>query len=186
MGSSDRFRSEHKYVEVNGLKLHVAEAGSGEKVIVFLHGFPEIWYSWRHQMVAAASAGYRALAPDFRGYGLSEAPAEPEKASRVDLIRDVLGILDVLCIPKVFLIAKDFGARPAYFFALLYPDRVSGIVTMGAPFMPPGPSTLGKYLPEGFYISRWQKPGRAEADFGRFDAKTVVRNIYIMFSKSAI
>ncbi|KAJ4843784.1 hypothetical protein Tsubulata_017411, partial [Turnera subulata] len=86
---------------------------------------------------------------------------------------------------KVVVVAKDFGARPAYLFALLHPDRVLGIITMGVPYVPPGPSRYGDYLPEGFYISRWKEPvGRAEADFGRFDAKTVVRKVYIMFSKS--
>ncbi|KAL9383920.1 hypothetical protein Peur_024243 [Populus x canadensis] len=88
----------------------------------------------------------------------------------------------------VVLVAKDFGAKPAYLFALLHPERVLGVVTLGVPFIPPGPgpSQYQKYLPEGFYISRWQKPGRAEADFGRLDAKTVVRNIYILFSRSEI
>ncbi|CAK9152503.1 unnamed protein product [Ilex paraguariensis] len=179
-------RIEHKYVEVNGLKLHLAEIGTGSLVVVFLHGFPEIWYSWRHQMIAVADAGFRAIAPDFRGYGLSDPPTEPEKTTFADFINDLLGILDALGISKVFLIAKDFGARPAYIFAILHPERVSGIVTLGVPFAPPGPSTFSKYLPEGFYILRWQEPGRAEADFGRLDAKTVVRNIYILFSKSEL
>lgn len=137
-------------------------------------------------MIAAAEAGYRAIAPDFRGYGLSDPPAEPHKASEIDFINDTLGIIDSLGISKVYLVAKDFGARPAYYFAILHPDRVSGIITMGIPFIPPGPSPYAKHLPEGFYISRWNEPGRAEADFGRLDAKTVVRNIYIMFSKSDI
>ncbi|XP_028074985.1 bifunctional epoxide hydrolase 2-like [Camellia sinensis] len=87
---------------------------------------------------------------------------------------------------QVFLVAKDFGTRTGFFFALLYPERVSGIITMGVPFVPPSPFEFGKNLPEGFYMSRWKEPGRAEADFGRFDAKTVVRNIYILFSKSEI
>ncbi|CAL5346017.1 unnamed protein product [Camellia sinensis] len=177
---------EHKYVEVKGLKLHVAEIGLGQSVVVFLHGFPEIWYSWRHQMIALSSAGYRAIAPDYRGYGLSDSPPEPGNASFGDLITDLLAILDALSLPKVFLVAKDFGARPTYFFALLYPERVSGIITLGVPFVPPSPSTYHKYLPEGFYISRWKEPGRADADFGRFDVKTIVRNIYILFSKSEI
>ncbi|KAF5944436.1 hypothetical protein HYC85_018513 [Camellia sinensis] len=177
---------EHRYVEVKGLKLHVAEIGSGQSVVVFLHGFPEIWYSWRHQMIAVSNAGYRAIAPDYRGYGLSDPPAEPENAALGDLITDLLAILDALSIPKVFLVAKDFGAWPAYYFALLYPERVLGIITMGVPFLPPGSTTFDKHLPEGFYISRWREPGRAEADFGRLDAKTVVRNVYILFSKSEI
>ncbi|CAL5412196.1 unnamed protein product [Camellia sinensis] len=460
---------EHRYVEVKGLKLHVAEIGSGQSVVVFLHGFPEIWYSWRHQMIAVSNAGYRAIAPDYRGYGLSDPPAEPENAAFGDLITDLLAILDALSIPKrnaeatvrrqaytpvvlksprleiapitqgapermllavpkvestkswkdallspatqgaperkllavpkvtgvtkkvtllpkvtgvtkkvtllqkaeslrkitedyvkaskqyaivratartksfliqakeanqlatttfvaastgatknvvaqllkrvedsikmvefaqkkasvenmaiiraigrrvmtqtsvdekkapvvektvdaykpivlfraqnrsnqisvnsqepkehplaqqgsnkehpqrVFLVAKDFGAWPAYYFALLYPERVLGIITMGVPFLPPGSTTFDKHLPEGFYISRWRvcklkvqrppqpkpmnwangrgfetselvdgnlgEPGRAEADFGSLDAKTVVRNVYILFSKSEI
>ncbi|PSS04772.1 Lipid-phosphate phosphatase [Actinidia chinensis var. chinensis] len=177
---------QHKYVEANGLKLHVAEIGAGESVVMFLHGFPEIWYSWRYQMIALADAGYRAIAPDYRGYGLSDPPPEPEKASFADLISDLVAIVDALGIPKVFLIAKDFGARPAYFFALLHPERVSGVITLGVPFVPPGPFTYDKYLPEGFYILRWREPGRAEADFGRLDAKTVVRNVYILFSKSEL
>ncbi|CAL5409820.1 unnamed protein product [Camellia sinensis] len=243
---------EHRYVEVKGLKLHVAEIGSGQSVVVFLHGFPEIWYSWRHQMIAVSNAGYLAIAPDYRGYGLSDPPPEPENAALGDLITDLLAILDALSIPKavtlssdemqgksipykmepvhgllainldeilaehsgpaspegwgdseeivrelhlglgrlmgrlVFLVAKDFGAWPAYYFALLYPERVLGIITMGVPFLPPGSTTFDKHLPEGFYISRWREPGRAEADFGRLDAKTVVQNVYILFSKSEI
>ncbi|KAK3018875.1 hypothetical protein RJ639_004440 [Escallonia herrerae] len=202
---------EHKFIEVNGLKLHVAEIGTGSPVVVFLHGFPEIWYTWRHQMVAVAKAGFRAIAPDYRGYGLSDPPPEPEKASFSDFIADLLALLDVLAISKVlcsfgysrvnkdagfevlyrllifvFLVGKDFGAMVAYPFALLHPDRVSGVVTLGVPFMPPGPPKHHKSLPEGFYISRWREPGRAEADFGRLDVKTVVRNIYILFSRSEI
>lgn len=177
---------QHKYITVQGLKLHVADIGTGSNVVVFLHGFPEIWYSWRHQMIALARAGFRAIAPDYRGYGLSDRPPQPDKTSYRDLNSDLLGILDSLAIPKVFLIAKDFGARPAYTFALLHPERVLGVVTMGVPYIPPGPRAFEKLLPEGFYISRWQEPGRAEADFGRLDAKTVVRNVYILFSKSEI
>ncbi|KAI3439948.1 MFS domain-containing protein [Psidium guajava] len=100
---------QHKFIEVQGLKLHVAEIGSGPNVVVFLHGFPEIWYSWRHQMVAVAEAGFRALAPDFRGYGLSDPPVEPEKASFSDLIKDLAALLDALGIDKVMgLLLPDF------------------------------------------------------------------------------
>ena len=69
--------------------------------MVFLHGFSEIWYSWRHQMLAVAAAGFRAVAPDWRGYGLSDQPPEPEAASYKDLVEDLLAILDALSIPKV-------------------------------------------------------------------------------------
>lgn len=177
---------EHKYIESNGVKLHVAEIGNGSNVILFCHGFPEIWYSWRHQMIAVASAGYRAVALDYRGFGLSDIPPVPEKTTCSDVISDLYSLLDVLGISRVFLVAKDLGARIAYLFTLFHPERVAGIVTLGIPFLPPKLPPLTESLPEGFYVSRWQKPGRAEADFGRFDRKTVVRNIYILFSGTEI
>ncbi|RDX61583.1 ephB [Mucuna pruriens] len=176
-------RIQHKFVNVGGVKLHVAEIGSGRNAVVFLHGFPEIWYSWRHQMIALADAGFRAVSFDYRGYGLSDSPLD--KATWSDLINDLLAILHALSLSKVFLVGKDFGARPAHFFSILHPERVLGVVTLGVPFVPPGHSHH-RVLPEGFYILRWEEPGRAEADFGRFDVKTVVRNIYILFSRSEI
>ncbi|XP_021829951.1 bifunctional epoxide hydrolase 2-like [Prunus avium] len=178
---------QHRNVEVRGLKLHVAEIGHGPKVVLFLHGFPEIWYTWRHQMLAVANKGYRAIAIDFRGYGLSEQPAEPEKGTFKDLADDVVALLDSLGINKTFLVGKDFGALPAYLVPALYPERVSGIITLGIPFIQPGLSGVQNHLfPDGFYITRWQEPGRAEADFGRFDVNTVIRNIYILFSRSEV
>ncbi|XP_043722447.1 bifunctional epoxide hydrolase 2-like [Telopea speciosissima] len=176
---------QHKYVDVRGLKLHIADIGTGPSVVVFLHGFPEIWYSWRHQMIAVANVGFRAIAPDLRGYGLSEQPTELEKASFTDFVHDLLAILDSFGIPKAFLVGKDFGAWPVYLFALFHPERVSGIVSLGVPFFPRRPNAFDS-LPEGFYINRWKEPGRAETDFGRFDVKTVLRNIYILFSRSEI
>ncbi|PNX61240.1 bifunctional epoxide hydrolase 2-like protein [Trifolium pratense] len=94
---------QHSNVEVKGLKLHVAEIGTGDKVVVFLHGFPEIWYTWRHQMIAVANAGYRAIAFDFRGYGLSDHPAEPEKANLMDLVHEVKDLLDSLVVCVSFI-----------------------------------------------------------------------------------
>lgn len=176
---------EHSYLDIRGLSLHIAHIGKGEKgTVVFLHGFPEIWYTWRHQMMAAAEAGYRAIAPDIRGYGLSEQPKDPENAKWDDLVHDLLAILDSLQIPKAFIVGKDFGAIPAYQFAVDHPDRVSGVVTLGIPFSPKGFDL--DLLPKGFYVWRWREPGRAEADFGRFDVKTVIRNVYILFSSSEI
>ncbi|XP_060202060.1 uncharacterized protein LOC132630505 [Lycium barbarum] len=175
---------QHNHVNVRGLKLHFAEIGTGP-VVVFLHGFPEIWYSWRHQMIAVAEAGFRGIAPDYRGYGLSDMPKEPEKTKFKDLVDDLLDMLDSLGIQQVFLVGKDFGCRVAYHFALLHPDRVSAVATLGVPFLPTGPVTIPRDpLPRGFYVLRWREPGRAEKDFGRFDTKTVVKNIYILFSGS--
>ncbi|CAN6360780.1 unnamed protein product [Urochloa humidicola] len=178
-------RIEHCHLPIRGLNLHIAQAGKGELgTVVFLHGFPEIWYSWRHQMLAVAAAGYRAVALDWRGYGLSDQPPEPEAASYDDLVEDLLAILDALSVPKAFVVAKDFGARPAYYFALHHPTRTCGVMCLGIPFL--HGSTTFTSLPEGFYILRWREPGRAEADFGRYDVKRVVRTIYILFSRSEI
>ncbi|MCL7043608.1 hypothetical protein MKW94_010789 [Papaver nudicaule] len=179
---------QHKYVDARGLKLHIAEIGTGDQVVVFLHGFPEIWYSWRHQMIAVANAGYRAIAPDFRGYGLSEIPQEPENSTFLDLVHDLAAIFDSLAISKAFVIGKDFGASTAYQFAILHPERVIGVVTCGIPYVAPGGfQRFFSLVPEGFYISRWRQPvGRAEADFGRLAVKNVVRNIYVLFSKSEL
>ncbi|KAJ9686373.1 hypothetical protein PVL29_015330 [Vitis rotundifolia] len=175
---------EHKYVEVNRLKLHVAVLGTGPKVVLFLHGLPETWYSWRHQMVAAAAAGYRSVAFDFRGYGLSQQPPEPEKASFDDLVVDIIGVMDSLGISKAFLVGKDFGALPAFQVAVVHPERVSGVITLGVPFTPPGACAIQmQLLPKA---SIFREPGRAEADFGRFDVKTVIRNIYILFCRSEL
>lgn len=84
------------------------------------------------------------------------------------------------------MVGKDLGARIAYLFTLFHPEKVAGIVTLGIPFLPPKLPPTTDSLPEGFYVSRWQEPGRAEADFSRFDRKTVIRNIYILFSGSEI
>lgn len=174
---------QHKNVQVGSLNLHVADIGTGENVVLFLHGFPEIWYSWRFQMVGVAKAGYRAIAFDYRGYGLSDQPPEPEKTTMTDFAEDVIGLLNSLGIDKVFLVGKDFGALIASLVAVLHPERLSGFITLGVPFMIPEPApAYSTQLPKGFYILRWKEPGRAEADFGRFDVRTVIRNIYIMFS----
>ncbi|TXG47353.1 hypothetical protein EZV62_026647 [Acer yangbiense] len=176
---------QHKYIDIRGVKLHIAEIGTGPKVVVLLHGFPEVWYSWRHQMIALTAAGYRAIAPDLRGYGLSEPHPELEKASFSDFVHDTLAILDHFQIEKAFLVGKDFGSWPVFLLSLLHPTRVSGVVSLGVPFFVPKPQRY-QGLPEGFYISRWKEPGRAQADFSRFDVKTVWKNIYILFSRSEI
>lgn len=177
---------EHTQLPVRGLSLHVAQVGKDELgTVVFLHGFPEIWYSWRHQMQAVAAAGYRAIAPDSRGYGLSDQPPAHEEASWEDLVADVLGILDALSIPKAFLVGKDFGAMPAYDFALRHPGRTRGVACLGIPFSPV-PFDFAGTMPEGFYPLRWRQPGRAEADFGRYDIRRVVRTIYVLFSGSEV
>ncbi|CAK9327451.1 unnamed protein product [Citrullus colocynthis] len=164
---------QHDFIIIREVKLHIAEIGTGSTAVVFLHGFPEIWYSWRHQMVAAAAAGYRAICPDLRGCGFSDPHPHPPNASFEDFVEDIIGILDFLHIPKAFLVGKDFGSWIAYLVSLFFPAKVAGIVSLAVPFLPPKPKRY-RDLPEGFYIFRWKESGRAEADFGRFDVKTVL------------
>ncbi|KAH9324738.1 hypothetical protein KI387_004916, partial [Taxus chinensis] len=155
--------------------------------VLLLHGFPEIWYSWRHQMIALANAGFHAIAPDFRGYGLFDQPSEIEKGAYADLVEDMAGLLDAFGIQKAFVVGKDFGAPIAYYLDLLHPDRVRGIITLGIPYWRPDGQVLQMDLfPKDFYIRHWQVPGRGLADFGRFDVKAVVRNIYTLFSGSEL
>src|SRR6201996_9673555 len=93
----------HKFVDTNGIRMHVAEAGSGYPVVM-CHGFPELWYSWRHQMRALADAGFRAIAPDQRGYGETDAPAATEGYTQKQLVGDIVGMLDALGIDKAVIV----------------------------------------------------------------------------------
>ncbi|KAG5006341.1 hypothetical protein JHK82_024302 [Glycine max] len=130
-------------------------------------------------MIAAAKAGYWTIAFDFRGYGLSQHLAEPQKANLLDLVDDVVGLLASLSI------TKDFGAFPGYIVTSLHPDKVDSVIMLGVPFMLPGPSAI-ENLPKGSYVIKWQEAGRAKAYFVRFDVKSVIRNIYTLFSRSEI
>src|SRR6478609_2101929 len=85
----------HRTIETNGIRMHVAEQGIGPLVIL-CHGFPESWYSWRHQIEALSAAGFRVVAPDMRGYGQTEAPEEVERYTLIDLVGDVIGLIDAL------------------------------------------------------------------------------------------
>ncbi|KAL6897954.1 hypothetical protein ACP4OV_006913 [Aristida adscensionis] len=152
--------------------------------LLFLHGFPDVWYSWRHQMVAMAATGFRAIAPDLPGYGLSEPPADLAQASWEGLMNDLLAILDSLSISKVFLVAKDFGAQAAFDLSRCHPDCVCGVLSIGVP--PLVDNIVFGGMPEGWYIYRWREPGRAEADFGRFNVRRIMRTIYILLSKSEV
>lgn len=97
----DRDGIGHRYIMVRGLQIHVAEIGTGSGVVLFCYGFPEIWYSWRYQMLAVANKGFRAIAPDYRGYGVSEMPKEPEKTTFLRLVNDLFAVLRNMRISKV-------------------------------------------------------------------------------------
>jgi epoxide hydrolase A/B len=174
----------HRTLDAGGLRMHVAEAGEGPLVLL-LHGFPECWYSWRHQLPALAEAGYHAVAPDQRGFGDSDRPERIEEYSMLHLTGDVIGLIDALGERQAVLVGHDWGAPVAWYTTMLRPDRVRGVAGLSVGHQPPGAGGLftGPIPPvtaireavgERFYMLYFQEPGVAEAELGA-DPRTTVR-----------
>jgi pimeloyl-ACP methyl ester carboxylesterase len=124
-------------VATNGIVLHVTEQGDGPAVL-FCHGFPDTAYTWRRQMKAVASAGYRAIAPDLRGYGRSSAPADATLYTPLQTAGDLVGLLDELKIPNAVLVGHDWGAAHAWNAAMMRPDRFKAVFCLSVPYVPRG------------------------------------------------
>ncbi|KAG5044266.1 hypothetical protein AAZX31_03G214300 [Glycine max] len=171
----------HRTVEVNGIKMHVAEKGEGP-VVLFLHGFPELWYSWRHQILALSNLGYRAVAPDLRGYGDTEAPASISSYTILHLVSDIVALIHSLAVDQVFLVAHDWGAVIGWYLCLFRPDRIKAYVCLSVPFMPRNPKVkpvdaMRALYGDDYYICRFQEPGKAEAEFANNSIEQVIKNI---------
>src|SRR5918992_4634351 len=110
----------HRHVDANAIELHVVENGEGRPVVL-CHGFPELWYSWRHQIPALAEAGWRAIVPDMRGYGGSSRPAEPEAYDVLTLCDDLVGLLDALGEERAVFTGHDWGATVVWQLAVARP-----------------------------------------------------------------
>nr|AFK41347.1 unknown [Medicago truncatula] len=171
---------EHRTVEVNGIKMHIAEKGKEGPVVLFLHGFPELWYSWRHQIVALGSLGYRAVAPDLRGYGDTEAPSSISSYTGFHIVGDLVALIDLLGVDQVFLVAHDWGAIIGWYLCMFRPEVgtayvMKNILTTrqtGPPIFPKGeygtgfnpdtPDTLPSWLTEedlAYFVSKFEKTG---------------------------
>jgi pimeloyl-ACP methyl ester carboxylesterase len=164
-------------IDLGDVTLSVTVEGSGPPVVL-AHGFPELGYSWRHQIGALAAAGYTVVVPDQRGYGRSSAPAAVEAYDIHHLTSDLLGVLDALGFVKAAFVGHDWGSMVVWHEALLHPERVAGVVGMSVPFSPRGPvsTTAGLRAVFGdqfFYILYFQEPGIADADLGRDAARTM-------------
>jgi pimeloyl-ACP methyl ester carboxylesterase len=163
-------------LEVGGLRMRVASQGSGPLVLL-CHGFPELWLSWRQQMAALANAGFRAVAPDMRGYGGTDAPTEVERYTMLHLVGDMVGLVKALGETQAVIIGHDWGAPVAWNSALLRPDIFRAVVGMSVPFAPPGPVDLLAALRAAgvtdFYMQYFQTPGVAEAELERDVARTI-------------
>jgi pimeloyl-ACP methyl ester carboxylesterase len=124
---------EHRQIDVGDLTLHVASLGEGP-LVVLCHGFPGLWYSWRHQLPALAAAGYRAVAIDQRGYGRSDRPLDPALYDANHVLADLLGLLDALGEERAVFVGHDFGAQQVCNLAVRHRERVSGVVVMSCPY----------------------------------------------------
>jgi len=158
----------HQQLHTNGIKMHIAEAGNGH-VVVLLHGFPELWYTWRHQLPALAKAGYHAVAPDLRGYGETDRPDAIDSYSTITMAEDIRGLLDALNAEKAVIVGHDIGAHVAWLFAELYPQRVSAVVGLSVAWHPRGsepPSQVVKRAARGQFsmFQYFLEPGVAEAE----------------------
>ncbi|HZT66217.1 MAG TPA: alpha/beta hydrolase [Acidimicrobiales bacterium] len=166
-------------VATNGVDLHVVEQGEGFPVVL-AHGFPELAYSWRHQIPALASAGYRVIAPDQRGYGRSSIPEAVEDYDILHLTGDLIGVLDALGEERAVFVGHDWGAMVVWSLAQLAPERVAGVAGLSVPFLPRGPMPPVQVMRQAFadsffYIVYFQRPGVADAELGGDPARTMRR-----------
>lgn len=173
----------------DGVRLHVLDAGNGFPVVL-AHGFPELAYSWRHQIPALADDGCRVLAPDQRGYGRSSRPDAIDAYDIEHLTADLLALLDDVGEERAVFVGHDWGAMVVWNLALLAPERVAGVVGMSVPFVPRGPMPPTQMFRQVvgdsfFYMLYFQEPGVADADLGRDPATTMRRMLGGLASASS-
>jgi len=173
----------HRIIETNGIRIHVAEQGTGPLVIL-CHGFPECWYSWRHQLRALADAGFHAVALDLRGYGRSDRPEEVEKYTVLHHVGDMVGLLDAFGVKQAVIAGHDVGAAVAWQAALLRPDRFRGVIVLGPPFRPRAfggsvpPTTLMPRNENAVFYQLFLQTPEAEAALGRDLRRTFRSQFY--------
>jgi pimeloyl-ACP methyl ester carboxylesterase len=179
----------HRTVETNGIRMHLAEQGTGPLVLL-CHGFPESWYSWRHQLGALADAGFHAVAPDMRGYGQTDRPDEIDQYTLLHLVGDMVGLLDALGSESAVIAGHDWGAPVAWNAALLRPDKFRGVIGLSVPFSgglrsKTHPTTV---MPQNddaqFYQLYFQPPGVAEREF-EADVRLSIRSLLYSASGDA-
>ncbi|MCX5384598.1 alpha/beta fold hydrolase [Streptomyces sp. NBC_00083] len=171
---------EHRMIDVNGVRLHIAEEGEGP-LVVLLHGFPESWHSWRHQFGPLAAAGFRVVAPDQRGYGRSDHPADVAAYSILHLVGDVVGLIRALGEEKAYVVGHDWGAPVAWHTALLRPDMVLGVAGLSVPPPSRGPEpplvAMEREFGGRFYWNYFDRPGVADAEFAK-DPRLTLRKFF--------
>jgi len=171
----------HRTVTLNGIHFHIAEQGQGPLVLL-CHGWPECWYSWRHQLRALAEAGFHAVAPDMRGFGQTDAPEDVSAYSVVHNVGDMVQLVSTLGEQQAVIIGHDWGAPVAWTSARLRPDVFRAVVAMSVPYFSRGPLAPLKALRDAgtttFYWQYFQTPGVAEAEFERDVDRTMRTLLY--------
>ena len=177
----------HRFVQTNGIRMHLAETGTGPLVLL-CHGFPESWYSWRHQLLSLAEAGFHAVAPDMRGYGQTDRPLQADQYTLLHLTGDMVGVLDALGEQTAVIAGHDWGAPVAWHAALLRPDRFRAVIGLSVPFIPRSPARPTTLMPQTedaqFYQLYFQTPGVAEAEF-ETDVRRTIRTLLYSASGDA-
>jgi len=175
---------QHRTIEVNGINLHIAEAGTEGPLVVLLHGFPESWHSWRHQFAPLVEAGFRVVAPDQRGYGASDRPDDVAAYSILHLVGDVIGLIHALGEETAFVVGHDWGAPVAWHTALLRPDVVRGVAGLSVAPTPRGPRPPLEMVKEAyqgrFYWTYFNQVGVADEEFGRDPKATLRRFVHAL------
>jgi pimeloyl-ACP methyl ester carboxylesterase len=170
---------QYRFVDANGIRMNVAEQGKGP-LVLFCHGFPETSHSWRHQLASLADAGFRAVAPDMRGYGKTDSPVEIDHYTVFHLVGDMVGLLDSLEVETAIIVGNDWGTTVAWQAAIMRPDRFRGVVALGVPMMGRSPMPPTHLFPQTnqalSYALYFQTPGVAEEEFER-DVPTTMRKL---------
>ncbi|MEV6026654.1 alpha/beta hydrolase [Streptomyces sp. NPDC052036] len=183
-GAGPAGRLTHRDVHVNGLRLHIAEQGRGPLVIL-LHGWPESWYSWRHQFAPLAAAGYRVVAVDQRGYARSEQPSDVSAYTLLHLVGDVVALIHELGEDTAVVVGHDWGAPVAWITALLRSDIIRGVAGLSVPpVLPAGMPSVRRsrgLFGDGYYQNYFQEPGIADAELV-VDIQDSFRRILFGFS----
>jgi len=179
----------HHFVETNGIRMHYVEAGSGP-LIVLCHGFPESWYSWRHQIAALAEAGFRVVAPDQRGYGQTDRPEAIDAYSVFHLAGDIVGLVNGLQERSAVIVGHDWGAPVAWYSAQLRPDLFRAVGLLSVPFIPRGPmrpSAIVKAVfgDRIFYQEYFQEEGTAERELEHDVRASLLATFYSLSGDAA-
>jgi pimeloyl-ACP methyl ester carboxylesterase len=174
----------NRVVETNGIRMAVLDRGEGPAVVL-CHGFPELAYSWRHQVPALVAAGFHALVPDQRGYGATDRPGDVATYDIHHLTGDLVGLLDALEVERAVFVGHDWGGAVVWMMPLLHPARTAGVVGVNTPYLPRPPlppvSLLKMMFGDDYYVVHFQQPGVADEGLGR-----QVRRVFTQLMRGGI